>query len=171
MSDKDPLLWLEQVDGEQALAWVKTQNQATTDALASDQDFAALRQRLLAILNADTRIPYVKQRGEHVYNFWQDANHIKGVWRRTTLTAYRTETPDWEVVLDLDALAKQENENWVWRGAECLKPDNQRCRDRHPRVRYSQPPVCRRRFLSPRGQGRGGLDRPRPYLRRHRFWR
>ena len=79
---------------------------------------------LVDILNAPDRIPWVRDRGGHVYNFWQDGEHPKGLWRRTTLAKYRGENPDWEILLDVDALAKAEGENWVWRGCVSLPPEH-----------------------------------------------
>ena len=122
----DPYLWLEDVAGDQALAWVKARNAASTQALANDDTFKALQAGILAILDSDARIPGVGKHGEFFYNFWQDAKNPRGLWRRTTLAEYRKPEPAWEVVLDLDALGKQENENWVWHGAQWLLPERQR---------------------------------------------
>jgi prolyl oligopeptidase len=123
----DPNLWLEEVTGEKALAWVKERNAQSTGELTEGEAFAALKDRLLKILDSDDRIPFVNKAGEHWYNFWRDAKHPRGVWRRTTLDEYRKAKPAWEVVLDLDALAKDEKENWVWKGASLLKPSYDRC--------------------------------------------
>ena len=125
--DEDPHLWLEEVTGEEALAWVRERNAVTVDALASDEAFGRVEARLRSILDSDARIPYVSQRAKYLYNFWRDAEHPKGLWRRTTLDQYRTDAPEWDVVLDLDALAASEGENWVWKGAVCLSPDYERC--------------------------------------------
>ena len=81
---------------------------------------------LLDLLNAPDRIPWIAQRGRHVYNFWQDEEHPKGLWRRTTLAKYRSDDPEWDVLIDLDALAKAEGENWVWRGCTSLPPEHRR---------------------------------------------
>ncbi len=78
------------------------------------------------MLDADDRIPFVRRRGEYLYNFWQDADHPKGLWRRTTLAEYRRDQPGWEILLDVDALAAQEEENWVWQGAAALRPGGYR---------------------------------------------
>ncbi len=116
-------LWLEDVTGEKALDWVKARNAEARKELASTPDFEKLRADLLAILDSRERIPYVSKRGPHFYNFWRDAKNPRGLWRRTTLEEYRKAEPNWEVVIDLDALAAAEKENWVWRGAQILKPD------------------------------------------------
>jgi prolyl oligopeptidase len=125
--EKDPHLWLEEVTGPKALAWVKEQNAQSTAELTKSEAFTALKDRLLKILDSDERIPGVAKAGPYYYNFWRDAKNKRGLWRRTTLEEYRKPRPAWEVVLDLDALAKAENENWVWRGATFLRPAYERC--------------------------------------------
>ncbi|MEO6085376.1 MAG: S9 family peptidase, partial [Umezawaea sp.] len=119
----DPYLWLEDVTGEAALAWVREQNERTVGALSGSAEFERLRAEVLAALDSDERIPFVTRRGEHLYNYWQDAAHPRGLWRRTTLESYRLEQPDWQVLLDLDALGAAEGENWVWKGATVLRPE------------------------------------------------
>jgi len=123
----DPYLWLEDVTGEKALAWVKEQNAVSVAELAGSDGFKSLHGRLLKILDSAEKIAYVEKLGDLYYNLWRDAAHERGLWRRTTLAEYRKPEPAWEVVLDLDALAKAEGENWIWHGAECLKPDHKRC--------------------------------------------
>ena len=123
--DDDPFVWLEDVDSPQARAWVEARN-AETKAALCDAQFEHDRATLLDILNAPDRIPWIVQRGKCVYNFWQDARNPKGLWRRTSLADYRTTTPNWEVVLDIDALAKTEGEDWVWRGYVSLPPAHRR---------------------------------------------
>ena len=123
----DPHLWLEDVAGERQLAWVRQRNAEAVAALAESDDFRGLEQRLLAILDSDAKIPFVSKIGDHFYNFWRDAAHPRGVWRRTTLADYRAEKPSWETVIDLDALAAAEGENWVWHGADVLEPDDRLC--------------------------------------------
>jgi prolyl oligopeptidase len=124
---EDPYLWLEEVEGEKALAWVRERNATSTAELAENDEFRALEKRLLAIFDSDDRIPYVSKLGSHYYNFWRDAKNPRGLWRRTTLDQYRKSEPEWELVLDLDALGRAEKENWVWAGADCLRPDYIRC--------------------------------------------
>ena len=123
----DKYLWLEDVTGDAALAWVRERNAESTAALAETEVFKALDSRLLTILDSDARIPYVDKMGGHYYNFWRDAQNPRGLWRRTTLAEYRKAEPAWETVIDLDALGKAEGENWVWHGADCLKPDYRLC--------------------------------------------
>ena len=124
---EDKYLWLEDVTGEKSLAWARERNAATTKVLAETDAFRALDARLLAILDSDARIPFVQKLGPWYYNFWRDAKNPRGLWRRTSLDEYRKEHPQWEVVIDLDALGAAEKENWVWHGADCLKPEYERC--------------------------------------------
>ena len=126
-TDEDPHLWLEDVGGDEALAWVDERNEATRDALAEDPAFDPLRRRLLGIFDADDRIPYVYKAGDWYYNLWQDEANPRGLWRRTTLEEYRKPNPAWEVVLDIDALKRDEGENWVYGGASILVPTYDRC--------------------------------------------
>jgi prolyl oligopeptidase len=123
----DPYLWLEEVAGEKQLEWVRLRNAEAVATLAENDDFKTLEARLLAILDSDAKIPFVSKIGDHYYNFWRDAAHPRGLWRRTTLTEYRREKPVWETVIDVDALAAAEAENWVWHGADVLEPDDRIC--------------------------------------------
>ncbi len=120
---EDPYLWLENIDDEDALDWVRARNESTTAEL-SDELFERMRAEALEVLDTDTRIPYVRRRGEYLYNFWRDAANPRGLWRRTTLDSYRSESPDWDVVIDLDELARTDGENWVWAGADVIEPDH-----------------------------------------------
>ena len=125
--NNDPRLWLEDVEGDKALDWVRARNAVSEKQLAEDPGFEKVRQNLLDILDSDARIPYVSKQGEYYYNFWRDKQNPQGVWRRTTLAEYRKDEPTWEVLLDIDALGKAEGVNWVWGGADCLRPDYDRC--------------------------------------------
>lgn len=125
--DKDPHLWLEEVAGDKALDWVRQQNARSEAELAATPQFKTLEREILSILDSDAKIPAVEKIGAHYYNFWKDAQHPRGLWRRTTLEEYRKPRPNWETVLDLDALNREEGENWVWHGAQCLRPDYRRC--------------------------------------------
>lgn len=127
MTLDDPYLWLEAVDDPAALDWVRARNALTLAELEAGPDFAPIRDRLLTILDSEARIPYVAMIGACAYNFWRDAKQVRGVWRRTTLAEYAKPEPVWETVLDLDALAASEHENWVWNGADALFPDHDRC--------------------------------------------
>ncbi|PXX06319.1 prolyl oligopeptidase family serine peptidase [Mycolicibacterium moriokaense] len=117
----DPYLWLEAVDDEEVLEWVQRHNGPTLARLSGDR-FEQMRAEALDVFDADTRIPGVTRRGDYLYNFWRDAGHPRGIWRRTTLAEYRKDAPEWDVVIDVDALAAAEDENWVWGGAGINAP-------------------------------------------------
>ncbi|MBV8965910.1 MAG: S9 family peptidase [Mycobacteriaceae bacterium] len=117
----DPFLWLEEVTGEAALNWVRRHNEPTLAELCGER-FEQFRAQALEVLDTEARIPYVVRRGEHLYNFWRDAGHPRGVWRRTTLEQYRGESPDWDILIDVDELAADEDENWVWSGSNVIEP-------------------------------------------------
>jgi prolyl oligopeptidase len=121
ITDTDPYLWLEEVEGEAALTWVREQNDRS---LLNIQKHPAHEANLAAAIDLATsqeRIPYGAIRDGMVYNFWQDASNVRGLWRRTTLTSYKTSKPDWETVLDVDQLSNREGKNWVYKGVNCLQ--------------------------------------------------
>ncbi len=123
--DDDPFLWLEEIEGERALRWV-AEASAATMARFGDGRFAGDRDQLAAIMDRSDKLPFVTRRGGLLYNYWIDAANPKGLWRRSTMESFRKPEPDWEVLLDLDALAAAEGEDWVWHGAGTLGPDHQR---------------------------------------------
>ncbi len=117
----DENVWLEDIYGEQQLAWVREQN-ARTEDLLEDADYAGLEGSILEVLDSTDRIAMVGKRGDWYYNFWKDRQNPKGLWRRTTWDSYCTETPEWDVLLDVDALAAAEGQEWVFHGATFLRP-------------------------------------------------
>jgi prolyl oligopeptidase len=117
--DDDPYLWLEEIDGERALGWLEAHNTATL-ALFGNARFAADRDALAAIYDRTDNIPIIARRGARVFNFWKDAAHPRGLWRTATLESYRAEAPEWDILLDLDALAATEGEDWTWSGATTI---------------------------------------------------
>lgn len=117
----DSRLWLEDVNADAALDWVRTRNEATRQDWATSAEFSALESEIREVLDTDARIAYPRRRGAHLYNFWRDAQHVRGLWRRTTLESYRSDSPEWEVLIDLDELAEHEQENWVWSGGAVLR--------------------------------------------------
>lgn len=119
----DPFGWLEEVEGEAALTWVRARNEQASATLGGATGFDDLKQGILQVLDSDDRIPEVSRLGELYYNFWRDATHERGIWRRTTLDSYRTASPEWEILLDLDALNAEEDASWVWHGASVLRPE------------------------------------------------
>jgi len=126
-SAEDPYLWLEEVQGERALRWVQGQNEASLAALQSGPQSAAWVQSFAEVLASPKRLTHAQQMGGYLYNFWRDAEHPRGLWRRTSLASYRSDTPRWETVLDVDQLSREEGAPWVWGGATCLVPQTQRC--------------------------------------------
>jgi prolyl oligopeptidase len=125
--EHDPYVWLEAIEDEKALAWVREQNQYSQTILEALPNFEAIRKHELLSLDSEDKIPFISKQGKWYYNFWKDTTHVRGLWRRTTLESYRTLQPDWETVLDLDKLAEDEQENWVWQGAVFLEPEYERC--------------------------------------------
>ncbi len=123
----DPLQWLEEVEGKRALDWVGAENKRSLDLLQADPRFASLNEQALTIVNATDRVPMPSFRAGAIDNFWQDQTAVRGLWRRTSLESYRSATPAWEAVLDIDALAKAEGANWVYKGANCLAPEERLC--------------------------------------------
>jgi len=126
-NDDDPFQWLEEIQGEKALAWVKQQNAKTLAVLEALPEYKPIYARTLEILDSKEKIPTPELLGDMVYNFWKDEVHERGIWRRTTLTSYRTASPKWETVLDVDALAKAEGKSWVFQSSACLPPSYTRC--------------------------------------------
>jgi prolyl oligopeptidase len=123
--DDDPFLWLEEIDGTRALAWVEAQSEATLRRFGGP-DFERDRDALAAIWDRKDKIPFITRCGGEVYNFWVDADHRRGLWRRAHWTAYRGGEPDWEILLDLDATAEREGEDWIWAGATMLPGERAR---------------------------------------------
>jgi prolyl oligopeptidase len=125
--DTDPFLWLEDVEGERALGWVKERNEKTLGELTAHPVYQPIHDRILSIYNSRDRIAFPSIMGDRLYNFWQDDTHKRGIWRRTTWESYLSGTPRWETILDIDSLAAAENVNWSYGGATCLEPEYVRC--------------------------------------------
>ena len=123
----DPYIWLEEVEGTDALDWVRSQNKITEARYAESEEFSSTYEELLEEYQSTDRIPYASVQGGKMYNFWRDEKNVRGVWRRTTIESYKTENPEWETLLDIDELAKKENQNWVYKGSDCLAPNYDRC--------------------------------------------
>jgi prolyl oligopeptidase len=126
-TNDDPYFWLEEVSSPKALGWVEAHNAKSTAVLEADPRYQRYYDQALAIAEAKDRIPTGAFIGGRIYNFWQDSDHVRGIWRRATLESYATGKPEWETVLDLDALAASEKANWVWKGAQCARPLERRC--------------------------------------------
>ncbi len=125
--DEDPYLWLEEIDSSSAMTWVKNQNQDSLGALQSDPRYPLIEKQMREIILAHDRTPFGSYRAGYVYNFWQDEEHVRGLWRRTLLNEYKKASPQWEILLDLDALNVREGKNWVYKGTNCLAPTYERC--------------------------------------------
>jgi prolyl oligopeptidase len=123
MSDDDPYRWLEDVTGDEALTWVRERNEESLAALTNSDRFTELNRELLEVHDSTERIPFPGFRGGYLYNFWQDEANPRGLWRRTTVDGFRADVPAWEVLLDIDALAEAEGENWVWQSPTGLAPE------------------------------------------------
>ena len=123
----DDHLALEEVNGTEAMAFVAASNQRALAALTGDRRYETFRRQAEAILTATDRIPGPGFLGDGIGNFWQDGANPKGIWRRTTLDSYRSANTQWETLLDIDALARAEGRDWVFKGADCLAPDETRC--------------------------------------------
>ena len=126
MNETDPYIWLEEVEGETALNWVREQNTVTLTELQSDPRFQQFESEALAIYEAKDRIVYGQIRGDYIYNFWQDDVHIRGIWRRSPVAAYLENKPEWDVLLDIDTLAEAEEENWVYKSTSGLPPTDRK---------------------------------------------
>ena len=124
---EDPFLWLEAVEGEKALEWVRAQNERSLEELVGDSRFEPFHKAALEIYNSEERIAAPSISGDTVRNFWQDATNVRGLWRQSTLESYLAGDPKWETLIDFDQLAEGEGENWVFKGVDYLAPDNDRC--------------------------------------------
>ena len=125
-ADDDPYLWLEDVGGEKPLEWVGKINEESLAALQAVNGYQEAYERILEVLDSRERIPFPAKIGDFLYNFWRDAENPRGVYRRTTMDEYRKADPAWETILDIDKLARDENENWVYKGVSHLYPDYER---------------------------------------------
>ena len=123
----DPFQWLEYIDAPKSMAWVEGQNVKSARRLETDPRYETFHTEARAIFTAQDRIATPHFRAGGIDNFWQDAGHVHGVWRHTSEASYRTASPRWETLLDLDALSKAEGKNWIWKGADCLKPAKTLC--------------------------------------------
>lgn len=123
---EDNYLWLEEVEGSKALDFVRAENEKTLAHFKAHPDFKKIEPEVRKITFAKDRIPMLNIENGELYNFWQDEKHVRGLWRKTSVASYKTGKPQWDVIIDLDKLAQQENENWVWRGADFLRPEGDR---------------------------------------------
>jgi prolyl oligopeptidase len=123
----DPYVWLEDIHSDRAMAWVKAENERSAAVLQADPRFAEYKAEALKVLESPDRLAIPAFRDGEIYNTWQDAAHLRGIVRKTTLADYLTAQPNWQTVIDYDALAKADNERWVQHGLNCLYPGNSVC--------------------------------------------
>ena len=123
----DKYTWLEDIYGDKQLAWVKAENARTAAVLENDSHFATLDAEALKVLDSPDKLPFPGFHNGVIYNFWQDAEHVRGIVRRTTPKDYLTPDPKWETVLDYDALSKADKQSWVYKGLNCLHPEDELC--------------------------------------------
>ena len=126
-AEQDKYQWLEEVEGKSQLAWVKKKNAHSLKKIKSHPKFSTLVDNNLKILNSKERIPYARSRGDYLYNYWKDDKHVRGIYRRTSLAEYKKQKPNWETVIDLDALGEKEGISWVYKGMNCYYPANEIC--------------------------------------------
>ena len=125
--DSDKYIWLEDVNSPRSMAWVEAEDARSLKVLQADPHYAAYHAEALKLSEAPDRLPFPDQRGDEIYNFWRDANHVNGLFRKTTLANYLSATPTWKTVIDYDALGKQDNVKWVSKGVDCLYPGDHYC--------------------------------------------
>lgn len=124
----DPYTYMEEIEGAQAMEFAKAENARTMPRLQNDPRYAGFYEDAKKIVTARDRIPSVDfARNGVLRDHWQDAQHVRGIWRTVSLASYRTANPEWKTLLDIDALSKTENANWVWKGANCLRPSERFC--------------------------------------------
>lgn len=125
-NEKDPYMWLEEVENPKALSWVDKWNEETVEVLSSQPGYEAIYSKSLEILNSTDRIADPSIRGKYIYNFWQDEQYQRGIWRRTTVADYQSDNPKWEILLNIDELSENDGIKWVFKGASGLYPDYRR---------------------------------------------
>jgi prolyl oligopeptidase len=123
----DPFVWLEDVEGKRSMDWVNAKNASTVAELSATPLYQPLYTRIKQILDSKDRIAYPRMVGDMLYNFWQDADHKRGIWRRTSWSDYLAGNPQWQTVLDVDTLAAKEGVTYSWGGANCFDPEDRLC--------------------------------------------
>jgi prolyl oligopeptidase len=123
----DKYRWLEDVTGDRSMAWVKAENERSAKVLENDPRFEKFEADALKVLESPDRLATPQINGDDVYNVWQDAQHIRGILRHTSLADYLTAQPHWQTLIDYDALGKKDNQKWVQQGRSCLYPGNEFC--------------------------------------------
>ena len=122
-AQQDKYLWLEEVDGKEALKFVEVQNKVTFEKLSKEKDYQSIYDKSLEILNSTDKIASPDIQGRYVYNFWKDKDHVRGIWRRCLLANYTNNKLEWETIIDIDEMSKKDNIKWVFKGASGLYPN------------------------------------------------
>tara|TARA_B110000037_G_scaffold188288_1_gene219502 strand:+ start:23454 stop:25634 length:2181 start_codon:yes stop_codon:yes gene_type:complete len=123
----DPYLWLEEVESDSSMDWVLAQNKLTKDKITATPEFDKLFNKYKEVYSDKDKLTYPNLVGNTIYNFWQDENHVRGIWRTMSKEDYDNNMNEWKTILDLDELSAEENKNWVFQGATMFNPDNKRC--------------------------------------------
>ena len=123
----DEFLWLEDIQGKKALAWVTEQNQQTDKSLTSDPMYASLYAEAMDALSREDKLPAINVKGNWVYNLWKDEQNPRGLYRRASIDTFSSGKPEWQTVLDIDKLSQVENTRWVFRNMNCLAPAHETC--------------------------------------------
>lgn len=122
MHEHDEYAWLEEIKGSAALAWVAEQNIVAHETFEGDARYQGFFGSILSKLTAHDRLVSGRHFDGFIYNFWQDRQHRRGLWRRIGLDRYLNDRDCWETLLDIDELNELEGANWVFRGASFLAP-------------------------------------------------
>ncbi|WP_205954045.1 MULTISPECIES: prolyl oligopeptidase family serine peptidase [Pantoea] len=121
-TEKNLINSLELINDESALSWVNSQNHITLEKFCNTESFFKRKDIYLKCYNDNSNIPWVTHYGDKVYNFWQDENNPRGKWRRSDEKSYLLGEPEWEIILDLDALNENEQSNLIFNYAQLLYP-------------------------------------------------
>src|ERR1044072_5603243 len=101
----DPFTWLEEIRGERALAWARGESSRTLGELQGDPRYQANYDRALEILQARDRIPARTTRPGPPYILGPAAPPARPPPPPPPWPSPRPGEPQWETVLDIDALA------------------------------------------------------------------
>jgi len=123
----DKYIWLEDTNSPRAMDWVKAEDARSLKVIEADPHYKTFYDDALKVAVAPDRLAEPQQRGGEIYNFWRDADHVNGIFRKTSLADYLTAKPTWKTVIDYDALGKQDKVKWVSKGVNCLYPGDHYC--------------------------------------------
>lgn len=126
-ASEDRYLWLEDVDSKESMHWIKQTNKLTNEKYTNTPLYKKLYSQALEVLDNKNRLPVVSQKGKWLYNFWQDKEHPRGVYRKTSLKQFKKTNPKWISVLDMDLYSKEHGQNYDYHGMSCLPPKGNDC--------------------------------------------